>query len=110
MARCLDGSSSYVPSIYGGQGAHRILFGSFSLDIRIRCSGVSGRLFDLDLLLGADPAVWGGNYPRVRFEVRSKIGTKFLAANCAAAVVLSELRFLAILAAKQQLAQEFQRS
>jgi membrane protein len=41
-------------------------FGPFSLDIRLRGSGVSGRLFDLDLLLGADPAVWGGNYPRVR--------------------------------------------
>jgi membrane protein len=29
-------------------------------------AGFSGRLFDLDLLLSADPAVWGGNYPRVR--------------------------------------------
>jgi len=66
MARCMDGGSSYVPAIYGGQSAHRILFGPFSPDIRVRSSGVSGRLFDLDLLLGADTTIWGGTYPRVR--------------------------------------------
>jgi transposase len=39
------------------QSDHRILFGSFSPNIGLRCRGISGHLPDLHLLLGAEIAV-----------------------------------------------------
>jgi len=59
MARYPDRGSSDVSSLYSWQGGYRTLFGSFSINIGLRCSGISGHLPDVDLLLGADPAVRG---------------------------------------------------
>jgi len=40
-------------------GSRRILFGSFSLNIGLRCSSVSGHLPNLGFLFRADPVVLG---------------------------------------------------